>query len=251
MPRPQFQPVTTDRNQPIWSTSSLAIASLIVAACAIIVGLSPLLLPALLPIALLGLLLATLSLFSYRDHSSLQVGSLAINGCIMLLAMLRGPMAIPQSANAAALADWDPISWIQNPDQTLHGRLLQRAFGVEEDLNFLDLVIQWDVSEIHGCWNWFEGMLILRNSTGEFEQEFAWHISGPIHSSAVVMNGHRIELDSEHPAYGWLYQARYEDVEITFRPVRWEHAALGRSNGILVPMPEEAHSRKVEVRGAR
>jgi len=225
-----------NRNQPILSTSSLAIASLIVASFAFICGLSPLLMPAFLSVAALGMVLAVLSVISYRDHSSMQVGALAINAAILVLALLRGPIGTPQTAIAAETISWDPISSVDHPCEYLSGVVMTRHVQRHENGLFMDLVIQWDVSTIQGCWNWFEGTLVVKHAGETEDRSFDWRIDGPIHQSSVVMNGRQVRIDADESDCQWLTSARYENLEIQFHPVRWEHSALKQRNGILVPI---------------
>merc|ERR1712157_668176 len=86
-----YRTVERSNAQSIYSTNSLAVGSVLLAVFALVAGLSPILQSAFLPISLLGMVLAVFSLFSCRDRTGLQVGALAVNGFVMLLALLMGP----------------------------------------------------------------------------------------------------------------------------------------------------------------
>lgn len=226
MTNPRFHTFDTKRNLPIHSTGSLAIASLIVAGCAIIMALSPLLLPAFLPIALLGLVLAILGLFSYQDRSALQVGAMSINGLIVLFALLKGPVGMLQPANASEFEMWSSAASLHGSDHAIPGWLLQREYSTSNGRNSMDFVVQWDVSGVAGCWNWFDGTLRVHSLVDGSEHEMDWHIEGPIFSGAMIMQGHRLTFDDLGGELDWLTGTSMEDLEITFTPIQWEHTAL-------------------------
>ena len=124
MSQPRFHAYDPKSTMPFFSTRSLAIASLVVAGCGIIAALSPLLFPAFLPVALVGLVLAVFGLFSYRDRSTLQVAAMSVNGLLVLVALLRGPVAL-QSVDAAEFEPWSPSIALNDSQPGLQGWVLQ------------------------------------------------------------------------------------------------------------------------------
>jgi len=244
MTSPRFHTFDTKRNLPIHSTGSLAIASLIVAGCALIMALSPLLLPAFLPIALLGLVLAIMGLFSYRDRSALQVGAMSINGLIVLFALLKGPVGMLQPASASEFEMWSPSASLHGADRVIPGWLLQRETSFEDGRSNLDFVIQWDVSSISGCWNWFEGTLRVRSIVDGSELELDWYIDGPIHSGVVIMQGHRLTFDDRQGDLDWITRNGMDELEITFKPIQWEHTALAKPRGVRSQVQSATASRR-------
>ena len=155
MNQPRFHAYEPKTTMPFFSTRSLAIASLVVAGCGIIAALSPLLFPAFLPVALVGLVLAVLGLFSYRDRSTLQVAAMSVNGLLVLVALLRGPVAL-QSVDAAEFEPWSPSIALNDSQPGLQGWVLQSERFYADGRRGMDLVIQWDLADVAGCWNWFK-----------------------------------------------------------------------------------------------
>jgi hypothetical protein len=225
MTNPRFHAFEAKRNLPFYSTGSLAIGSIIVACCAIIMALSPLLLPAFLPVALVGLVLAILGLFSYQDRSALQVAAMSINGLLVLFALLKGPSGMLQPANAAEYAVWPQANLLSGSSDVLPGWLLQRDQTSSSDGIGMDFVVQWDVSGIEGHWNWFEGTLYVQNARTGAEHELTWEIHGPIHSGVIVMQGHSLSISESEMELAWLLSSPIEDLVIGFRPIQWEHSA--------------------------
>lgn len=235
---PHYRTITTTRHQPICSTNSLAVASLMLAASAILIGLSPLLNNAFLPLALTGLLLAVFSLFSYRDHSGLQVGALAVNGLVVLLALLHGPMAGPSEARASEVDAWNSYAYAPTSGSVIHGYVADRNFRqISPGVAWLGLMIQWDASDLSGCWNWIDGILVLEDATGENRLEVDWRISGPIVSGEPLTRGGGLDYKENERVHRWLATTDTENIVVTFMPTGWEHSALKEADGMLVPVP--------------
>ncbi|MAA51504.1 MAG: hypothetical protein CMJ41_00365 [Phycisphaerae bacterium] len=248
-PQPRFHAYEPKTTMPFFSTRSLAIASLVVAGCGVIAALSPLLFPAFLPIAMLGMVLAVCGLFSYRDRSTLQVAAMSFNGLLVLVALLRGPVAL-QSVEAAEFEPWSPSIAMHDSQQGLPGWVLRGDRIYADGRRSLDLVLQWDLAEVAGCWNWFKGDLVFRNTEDGRTHEVEWSIEGPIHDGAILTQGCRVPADGN---LAWIAETPMDEIEISFMPVEWEHSAFQRHNGVLVPagrMPA-AQSRAAVVRGAR
>ena len=154
MPKPLYRSIDSSQAVPIYSTNSLAIASLLLACGAVITGLSPLLQGAFLPLSLLGLAIATLGLFSLHDRSGLQVSALAVNGLVLLLALLLGPALGPMSANASTSDEWSSFP------AGLQGRIIDRNWlRVDDETSAIELSIAWNTNHMQGCWNWMDGTL--------------------------------------------------------------------------------------------
>jgi hypothetical protein len=230
MTQPRFRAYDTKSTVPFFSTRSLAIASLIVAVCAVIAALSPLLFPAFLPIAMVGLILAVFGLFSYHDRSTLQVAAMSFNGLLVLVALLRGPVTL-QAVDAAEFQPWTPSIAMDDARFGLPGWVLRSDRVYADGRRSMDIVLQWDLSGIAGCWNWFAGDLVFSGTDGQMH-EVEWSIEGPIHDGAILTQGCRIPADGD---LDWIAETPMEDLEISFRPVEWEHSAFTRHNGILVP----------------
>ena len=231
MSQPRFHAYDPKSTMPFFSTRSLAIASLVVAGCGIIAALSPLLFPAFLPVALVGLVLAVFGLFSYRDRSTLQVAAMSVNGLLVLVALLRGPVAL-QSVDAAEFEPWSPSIALNDSQPGLQGWVLQSERFYADGRRGMDLVLQWDLADVAGCWNWFKGDLVVRNGVDGRTYEVEWSIEGPIHDGAILTQGCRMPADGE---LAWIADTSMDDLEISFTPVEWEHSAFERHNGVLVP----------------
>lgn len=248
MTQPRFRVYDSKSTLPFFSTRSLAIASLIVAACAVIVALSPLLFPAFLPVAMLGLVLAVFGLFSYHDRSTLQVAAMSVNGLLVLVALLRGPVAL-QAVDAAEFDAWTSSVAIGDGHNGLPGWVLHRERMHVDGRRTMDFVLQWDLSGVTGCWNWFEGDLVISGRDG-LEHELEWSIEGPIHDGAFLTQGCRIPTDG---SLAWIEETPLDELDISFRPIKWEHSAFTRHNGVLVPSGRVAtmNSRADVLRGTR
>lgn len=244
MTTPRYHTFEAKRNLPIYSTGSLAIGSIIVACCAIIMALSPLLLPAFLPVALIGLVLAILGLFSYQDRSALQVAAMSVNGLLVLFALLKGPSGMLQPANAAEYAVWAPTNLIAGSSDVIPGWLLQRDQTASSDGIGMDFVVQWDVSSIEGHWNWFEGTLFVQNARTGAEHELSWEIHGPIHSGVIVMQGHSLSISKSETELAWLLSSPLEDLVIGFRPIQWEHSAPDQQQFVSTSSSQPTMSRR-------
>ena len=232
MPKPLYRSIESSRAVPIYSTNSLAIASLLLACGAVITGLSPLLQGAFLPLSLLGLAVATLGLFSLHDRSGLQVGALAVNGLVLLFALLLGPAFGPLSARASTLDEWTSFQ------SGLQGRIVDRRWHrVDEETSAIELEISWNTNHLQGCWNWVDGKLHLSDPTSERELELDWRIPGTIEQGTELVRGGSFEFDESDALHRWLQTTSTFDVEVSFIPTRWEHAALESTEGVLVPAP--------------
>ena len=232
MSKPLYRSVDSSQAVPICSTHSLAIASLLLACGAIITGLSPLLQGAFLPLSLLGLVLAILGLFSLHDRSGLQVGALAFNGLVLLVALLLGPVTGPVSAQASMSDEWTSFH------SAMEGRIVDRRWHrIDEETSAIELAISWNTNHMHGCWNWVDGTLLLSDPAGERSLELDWRIPGTIEQGTELVRGGSFEYNESDALHRWLQTTSTFDVEVSFIPTRWEHAALESTEGVLVPAP--------------
>lgn len=232
MPKPLYRSVDSSGVVPIYSTNSLAIASLLLACGAVITGLSPLLQGAFLPLSLLGLAVATLGLFSLHDRSGLQVSALAVNGLVLLLALLLGPAFGPLPAQASTSGEWTSFQ------SGLEGRIVDRRWHrVDEETSAIELAITWNTNHLQGCWNWVDGTLRLSDPTSERVLELDWRIPGTIEQGMELVRTGSFEFDESDALHRWLQTTSTFDVEVSFIPTRWEHAALQSTEGMLVPAP--------------
>ena len=232
MPKPLYRSVDSSGVVPIYSTNSLAIASLLLACGAVTTGLSPLLQGAFLPLSLLGLAVATLGLFSLHDRSGLQVSALAVNGLVLLLALLLGPAFGPLPAQASTSGEWTSFQL------GLEGRIVDRRWHrVDEETSAIELAITWNTNHLQGCWNWVDGTLRLSDPASERVLELDWRIPGTIEQGMELVRTGSFEFDESDALHRWLQTTSTFDVEVSFIPTQWEHAALQSTEGMLVPAP--------------
>ena len=232
MPKPLYRSVDSSRAVPIYSTNSLAVASLLLACGAVITGLSPLLQGAFLPLSLLGLAVATLGLFSLHDRSGLQVSALAVNGLVLLLALLLGPAFGPMSAQASTSDEWTSFP------AGLEGRIIDRNWlRVDDETSAIELSIAWNTNDMQGCWNWVDGTLRLSDPASDRELELDWRIPGTIEQGTDLVRNGGFAFDESDALHRWLQTTSTFDVEVSFIPTRWEHAAMESTEGVLVPAP--------------
>ena len=232
MPKPLYRSIDSSQAVPIYSTNSLAIASLLLACGAVITGLSPLLQGAFLPLSLLGLAIATLGLFSLHDRSGLQVSALAVNGLVLLLALLLGPALGPMSANASTSDEWSSFP------AGLQGRIIDRNWlRVDDETSAIELSIAWNTNHMQGCWNWMDGTLRLSDPGSDRELELDWRIPGTIEQGTELVRAGGFAFDESDALHRWMQTTSTFDVEVSFIPTRWEHAALESTEGVLVPAP--------------
>lgn len=238
---PIYRTIPTSRAQPIHSTHSLAIASLLLATSAIVAGFSPILHPAFLPLSLLGFTVAVFGLFSCRDRSGLQVGALAVNGFVILMALLLGPITSPSSAGAAINDSWGSIASSPAGGSYLEGRVLERDWYTFDDGNArVELSIEWDTQNVMGCWNWIDGVVRFSDEDGERTLDLDWRISGMITSGAASVGNGGFDFDESQEVHRWLRSTAASGIRVSFTPTQWEHAALENTDGILVPAPAAA-----------
>ena len=243
MPKPLYRSIDSSRLVPIHSTNSLAVASLILATAAVIAGLSPLLHGAFLPLSLLGLGVAVLGLFSLHDRSGLQVGALAFNGLVLLLALLLGPVAGPMSAQASMTDEWTSFQTAHGLGTGLHGRIVERRwYQIDQETAAIELAIAWDTNQLQGCWNWVDGTLRLSDPTNERELELDWRIPGTIKQGTELVRDGSFVFNESDALHRWMQSTSTSDVQVTFVPTRWEHAALESTEGVLIPAPASTAS---------
>ena len=224
---------TVERTNPqsICSTNSLAIASVLLAVSAVVAGLSPILHPAFLPVSLLGMILAVLGLFSCRDRSGLQVGALAINGFVMLLALLMGPQMSP-TASAESMHDgWGSMFAVEG--ERLQGRIHDRAWQqLANGSSRLELAITWDTTNLTGSWNWIDGVVQLSHLDGDETLELDWRINAAMASrNGSLTRSDDFVFDDRIAAHRWLTSTANTRIKVEFIPTQWEHVALEPNHG--------------------
>jgi len=231
-----YRTVDSTKPQSIYSTNSLAIASVLLAVSAVVAGLSPILHPAFLPLSLLGMIVAVLGLFSSRDRSGLQVGALAVNGFVMLLALLMGPRLSP-AASADSLHDgWGSMFAVEG--ERLEGRIHDRTWRLMPDgSSRLELSIVWDTANLTGHWNWIDGMVQLSHIDGEEELEMDWRITGASTSASGFMTrSDDFIFDETIDGHRWLTATANTRIKVQFIPTQWEHTALAPQDGYRRPV---------------
>ena len=226
-----YRTVDSSNAQSIYSTNSLAIASVLLAVSAVVAGLSPILHPAFLPVSLLGMILAVLGLFSCRDRSGLQVGALAINGFVMLLALLMGPQMSP-AASAESLHDgWGSMFAVEG--ERLQGRIHDRAWQqLGDGSSRLELAITWDTANLTGTWNWIDGVVQLSHLDGDETLELDWRINSAMTvTSGSLTRSDDFIFDERSDAHRWLTSTANTRIKVEFIPTQWEHVALQPPHG--------------------
>ena len=240
-PMPIYRTIQTSHAQSIFSTNSLAIASLLLAMSAVVAGLSPILHLAFLPLSLLGFTVAVFGLFSCRDRSGLQVGALAVNGFVILMALLLGPIASPSSAGAAIDDEWGSIVSSPAGGLRLEGRVVDRDWYAFDDGNArIELSVEWDTQNLSGCWNWIDGVVRFSDEEGERTLDLDWRIPGTVTASNAAIGNGGFDFDESDEVHRWLRSASTSGIQVSFIPTQWEHAALENTDGILVPAPTVA-----------
>ena len=238
---PIYRTIQSSHAQPIYSTNSLAIASLLLAISAVVAGLSPILHLAFLPLSLLGFTVAVFGLFSCRDRSGLQVGALAVNGFVILLALLLGPIATPSSAGAAIDDGWTSMGTSPAGGLALQGYVLNRDWHAFSDGHArIELSVQWDTRNVSGCWNWIDGVVRFSDEQGERTLDLDWRIPGTITAGSAVVGSGGFDFDESEEVHRWLRSTTESQIHVTFTPTQWEHAALENTDGILIPAPAVA-----------
>ena len=230
-----YRTVESSNAQSIYSTNSLAIGSVLLAVFALVAGLSPILQSAFLPISLLGMILAVFSLFSCHDRTGLQVGALAVNGFVMLLALLMGPRL-----SAAASAESMPGSWgamTAVSGSQLEGRILERTWTrIPGGASKLDLAIVWNTDNLSGSWNWIDGVVRLSHLDGEEVLELDWRVNhAAMTASGSMVRSDDFIFDHDRPEHRWLTSTANNRIKVEFLPAQWEHVALQPHDGRLRP----------------
>lgn len=235
-----YRTVESSNAQAIYSTNSLAIGSVLLAVFALVAGLSPILQSAFLPISLLGMILAVFSLFSCRDRTGLQVGALAVNGFVMLLALLMGPRI-----SAAVSAESMPGSWgsmTAVSGSQLDGQILDRTWtrgpgGGSK----LGLAIAWNTDNLSGSWNWIDGVVRLSHLDGDEVLELDWRVSqATMTSSGSMVRSDEFLFDHSREEHRWLTSTANNRIKVEFLPTQWEHVALQPYDGRLRPAHRSA-----------
>jgi len=238
---PIYRTIQTSYAQPILSTNSLAIASLLLAMSAVVAGLSPILHLAFLPLSLLGFTVAVFGLFSCRDRSGLQVGALAVNGFVILMALLLGPIASPSTAGAAIDEDWGSIVSSPAGGLRLEGRVVDRDWYAFRDGHArIEFSVEWDTQNVTGCWNWIDGVVRFTDEEGDRTLDLDWRIPGTVTSSSAAIGNGGFDFDESQEVHRWLRSEATSRIRVSFIPTQWEHAALENTDGILVPTPAVA-----------
>jgi hypothetical protein len=231
-----YRTVDSTRPQSIYSTNSLAVASVLLAVSAVVAGLSPILHPAFLPVSLLGMIVAVFGMFSCRDRSGLQIGALAVNGFVMLLALLMGPRMSSTATAESLHHGWGSMFAVEG--ERLQGRLHERTWQQMDDgSSRLGLSIVWDTSNLSGYWNWIDGVVQLSNLDGDEVLKMDWRISEAATSASGSMTrSGDFVFDETSDQHRWLTATANSRIKVQFIPTQWEHEALTPQYGRLRPI---------------
>jgi hypothetical protein len=190
-----YRTVDSTNSQSIYSTNSLAIASVLLAVSAVVAGLSPILHPA------------------------------------FLLALLMGPQMSP-AASAESLHDgWGSMFAVEG--ERLQGCIHDRAWQqLGDGSSRLELAITWDTANLTGTWNWIDGVVHLSHLDGDESLELDWRINSAMTSaSGSLTRSDGFIFNERIDAHRWLTSTANTRIKVEFIPTQWEHVALQPQDG--------------------